>query len=115
MSTRPRCTSTDRRAGPFFGLGAGRSVVQADDAAWNGKAQIKALACLDCGHVEVTASVTALGCIGPDAAYGNHGHLGSRDARQGSATRTAPRRVRATGQAVPAGCHFITPAAQFVP
>jgi hypothetical protein len=68
MSTRPRCTSADRRAGPFFGFGAGRSVVQADDATWNRKAEIKSLACLDCGHVEVTASVAALRCIGPDAA-----------------------------------------------
>jgi hypothetical protein len=43
-------------------------VFQADDATWNGTAEIKALACLDCGHVEVTADVAALRCMCPDAA-----------------------------------------------
>ena len=68
MSTCPRCNSTDRRAGTFFGVGAGRSVSQADDATSSDKAEIKAVACLDCGHVALTANVAALRCIGSDAA-----------------------------------------------
>jgi hypothetical protein len=68
MSTCPRCNSADRRTDTVFGFGAGRPVVQADDASSSGKAEIKAVACLNCGHVELTANVAELRCIGPDAA-----------------------------------------------